>query len=67
MSKLWDIGKAIRATDGDAMFSFLYKEWQDEYISTTHEDFMAFQHYVQTKHRSLYKKYVTYARVMGWV
>lgn len=67
MSALWAVNKAIIQTEGAAMYKLLYDEWHEAYMASEHDDFMAFQHYVQRKYPAVYKKALAYGRVMGWV
>jgi hypothetical protein len=67
MSSLWHIKRAIVAVYDKATYNILYDEWHKAYMSSEHEDFMAFQHYVQVNHKEVYKKTLAYARLMGWV
>ena len=67
MSKLWNISVAIRDVEGLALYQFIYDEWREAYMASEHEDFMAFQHYVQRKYPDVYRKALAYWRLMGWV
>jgi hypothetical protein len=67
MSRLWKVGEAIIQTEGAAMHKQLYDEWYEAYMASEHDDFMAFQHYVQRKYPDVYKKALAYGRVAGLV
>jgi hypothetical protein len=67
MSPFWNISKAIRATEGDALHMLLHKEWMKEVNETDDEGYYAFQHWVQIRYPAVYKKALAYARVMGLV
>ena len=67
MSPFWNIHKAIRATEGDALQMLLHDEWMKEVDASDDEGFYAFQHWVQRRYPAVYKKALAYARVVGWV
>lgn len=60
------VGRAIRATQGDALAEIIFKEWV-AYENNHPGIHIALQHYVQRNYPAVFKLARAYARLQGWI
>lgn len=60
------VGRAIRATQGDALLEIIYTEYEAHLHDNTGM-YIAFQHFVQRHYPAVFKLARAYARLQGWI